>query len=371
MNELINKIGRRVLETVYYTAMKKYSDEGSDPYCGGNIKFPVAKNCHIPHIMFPTEIGKNGSRTGNHYLFLFFKTLIQTIEAYPSFFNDLTPVDIVWSEKQKKWSTQEKCLVVEHGWLPRSSYQIGEGGANGRSAPENRDDYIDIYGGKQFLIERLKKLRSTFYILQQQNYIVGSNEYIVVPLQTGTDLNLRDSLTDFSKYYGKDNATELFVKDFISYVNNIDLPFRIFFTQHPTDKKKYDLDLRQNDFFYTSDSGISTLELIRGEKCKGVLSVNSNVIHEALCLNIPCCVLGRLFWREADRTPFINDPSNFFLTEKIVRPFDDVSILSYLAKLLCYQWYLADLQNPAIVREILLNNKNMVPASIRKHLSVY
>lgn len=369
---IVNIVCRKTLEGIYYSAMPSYGKEKKNLYQDLPVKFPKLEKVFLPHVMYPTEVDKSRNRTGTHYVFLFFKTMIQTIEQYPDFFAGISPLDMFWSEKNLPFETQSRRLIVEHGWLPRNSYQIAATGANGRGAPAKLDSgesYLHIIGGEEVLIGKLKLLETAYYSTNPQvpDFIADKN-FIVVPMQLGNDLNLRDSTTKFSTHYGKENATDRFVVDFVKTVNELDLPYPVYFTQHPVDKEERNITLRKGDRFIRSGSGLSTLDLIRQPGCLGIISVNSNVVHEALCLDVPCCVLGRLFWREDQESPFDKDPVHFF-SRIPVRPHTNPIVMEYLAKLLCYQWYLSDLQNPLILREIILYLGEVVPLQVRKRLS--
>ncbi len=371
--KIINKIARSIVEAVYYNAIPSYKTVEVDPYTDLSVKFPKLKNSFLPHVMFPTEVDKNRSRIGTHYVFLFFKTFVQTIQLYNEMFADLSPVEIVWSEKKLENATSLRSLIVEHGWLPRSSYQISFSGANGRAAPPNLmggGEYIEIIGGKSSLISRLDILKKGFLSKKPVKINFESDEeFVVVPLQMGNDLNLRDSSTKFSEHYGKYDSTSLLVADLVDTINSYDLPFPIYFTQHPVDHREHNVYLRKCDRFVRANSGISTMDLIRHVNCRGIISINSNVVHEALCLNVPCCVLGRLFWRDDQHSPFMSDPVTFF-NNPSTYPHNCPQVLEYLAKLFCYQWFLSDFQNPLIVKEIISKSETIIPFQIRQKYSV-
>lgn len=369
----ISQIGRKLLEQVYYSCMPSYGQDGSDPYSDLPVKFPVLREYFLPHVMYATEVDKTRNRVGMQYMFLFFKTLIHTLQQYPQFFDDLPPTDLFWSEKRAHEGLNSRRLIAEHGWLPRSGYQISGCGANGRGAPpelNSADSYLKILGGNDNVRCRLQRLNEVYYSnLPKAPIIDFTNEYIVVPMQVGNDLNLRDSSTKFSKYYGDDNSTQLFAADLIATITGLDLPYPVYFTQHPVDRGNHKIELRKHDRLFTSTSGVPTLSLIRNPHCRGMISVNSNMVHEALCLNIPCCVLGRLYWREGQASPFESDPVKFF-SDTLLRPHDNPVVLNYLAKLLCHQWHLTDLQNPLIIRDIILNDSSLIPFQVREKFSV-
>lgn len=369
---LISRIGRKALEQLYYRCMPSYGREDFNPYSDLPLKFPVLKEYFLPHVMYPTEVDKSRNRVGMHYKFLFFKTLLQTLQHYQPFFDNLPPTDLFWSEKRMQEGVNSRRLIAEHSWLPRSGYQISAYGANGRGAPPELkpgDSYLKILGGKDNVCSRLEKLNRAYYSNGPKvSTIDFEKEFIVVPMQLGNDLNLRDSSTKFSKHYGRDNATQLFVADLVATINDYDLPFPVYFTQHPVDRENHKIELRNNDRLFKSTQGISTLDLVQNPLCRGLISVNSNMVHEALCLNVPCCVFGRLYWREQQDSPFAQDPDEFF-GDKLMKPHDNTNVLEYLAKLLCHQWYLNDLQNPSIVRELILDDGELVPYRVREKYS--
>jgi len=367
----MKKLARYCVESVYYNAMPSYNENKKSPYSDLVVRFPELERLFLPHIMYPTEVDKTRSRVGYHCIFLFFKTIIQTILQYNHFFSDLDPVDMFWSEKKADGGTLSRKLVVEHGWLPRHSYQVSPYGANGRGAPEKLsadNSYLKIIGGKISLLSILSNLSKIYYSCPDIKSFETENKFIVVPMQLGTDLNLRDSSTCYSVHYGEKNSTEKLVSDLVETIVSYDLPYPVYFTQHPVDKSTYSLDMRPKDKFFYSDKKISTLSLLRDPNCAGVVAVNSNIIHEALCLNIPCCVFGRLYWRENDNSPFETCPRKFF-QKNILPPHENTEIIEYIAKILCHQWYLGDLQNPLIVREMISGFGSVVPILLRKKYS--
>ncbi|TDX59272.1 hypothetical protein [Orenia marismortui] len=378
LSYLLYKVNNRfnpfkyIVRKLYYMLHKDYKDEHSkEVYDELLVKFPRAKKLFFPHIMHPTEINKKSNKQGNKYIFLFYKIFIDTLlQNKDLFMNNIDRIDIIWSEKNLRHCKSEKKLIIEHGWLPRSSYQISSLGANFRSHISSQPfgKFTNLIGGKREVIRKINKLiKSNTYSLKNINDI--PNQFIVVPLQTGNDLNLLHSGTQFRKYYGKSNSTKKFGQALIDFIEHFNLPYPVIFTQHPADSFQGNYEVNHKNLFITNNSKLKTIDLIRlRNRCKGVISVNSNVIHEAICYNIPCCVMGRLLWHENTSSPFISDIENF-IKNLNKKPLDSSYIIEYIAKLLSYQWYISDFQNPHIILEILKNNDNIVPIQIRRKYS--
>jgi hypothetical protein len=359
---------RFFIKRYFYTA---FSDDNKDLYHNLIVKFPDINDSFFPHPMFDTNQRPNLNHMGTYYKLLFYKTFISTIKENDVFFRDngINPIDILWSEKNIPCATLPDQIIVEHGWLPRSSYQISTKGANSRGAIARTREvgFIERIGGQKNVLEKISNLRSCIHYKSLSEYTDLPLEYIVAPLQTGDDLNLKYSGTIFERYHNLPNSSLKFGQAFINHIESSKLPFPVIFTQHPADHSQLDYHISRTDNRFISNRfGLRTIDLLAASKrCKGIISINSNVIHEALCLGIPCCCLGRLLWNDTDSPPL---PST--ITELInkldTNILDDALILEYLAKILSFQWYLSDFQNPMIILNMLQQKDLAIPLEIRR-----
>ena len=359
---------RIFIKRYFYTA---FPDDNRELYKNLITKFPDVNDSFFPHPMFDTNNRPDLNSLGTYYKFLFYKTFIGTIKGNDAFFKDngVKPMDILWSEKNIPYANLSDQLIVEHGWLPRSSYQISSNGANSRGAVAGTGQvgFIDKLGGQEKLQQKISSLRTSFLHRPLSSRLDLPPEYIVAPFQTGDDLNLKFSGTIFEQYYNIPDSTRKFGQAFINYVEENILPFPVLFTQHPADHShpNYQISKKANRFI-SHQSGLRTIDLIAAQnRCKGIITVNSNVIHEGLCLEIPCCCLGRLLWSDADSAPLPTTIAEL-IDALETNVLDNNRALEYLAKLLSFQWYLSDFQNPMIVLKILQHGDAVIPLDIRK-----
>ncbi len=349
-----------------------YPDDPVDLYGALPVKFPTVKDDFFPHIMHPTVQTPLRNRAGMQYKFLFYRTFMAAVQDNEELFRKRLsgPVDILWSEKNIPYAMSADFIVVEHGWIPRSSYQISRTGSNSRGAAARAQPgiFAEKIGGRQEVLKRIATTKAGFATRPLDTDTAGlPSQYIVAPLQTGDDFNLKFSGTEFAQYYNIDNATKKFGQAFINCIEQYSLPYPVVFTQHPADHSSPDYRISgSGNMFLPHTSGIRTIDLVAAtECCKGVITVNSNVAHEVLCFDLPCCALGRLVWAEECKPPL---PSSIdaFIESLDSKPLRTDAVLDYIAKLLSYQWYLSDLQNPLIVLEILQRCDEIVPLDARK-----
>lgn len=344
-----------------------YSKESRDLY---SSLFPTSKAMFRRRLDDSQHYGPVNAE-GFRSIKLFFevtaKSFFENVELFKQFRDHGR--SFVWSEKQLQWLKNASPIVVEHGWLPRDSYQISSTGSNFRSsiASESSEGFLEIIPEDQvrLICSRIRRI----YRVEPGDG--PESAFLVVPLQTGTDLNLRYSETPFARFYSPvdPESTGRFGQALIDHLSEMDPPLPMIFTQHPADHSKAVYAVRRKeDRFVDRDSSVSTGSLLNAPNCRGIVSVNSNVVHQAVVLGLPCCVLGRMLWKKGD-SPF---PSKFEDFVPAKPNFDSHSrrTLSYLAKLFASQWFLNDFQNPGILARIL-EDPDCCPYLIRKELGYF
>jgi len=146
------------------------------------------------------------------------------------------------------------------------------------------------------------------------------------------------------------------------------LPLPVLFKQHPRDENDLESLLHFRDCrnrLISNDQKIDTNELLASGRCKLVVGVNSNTLHEALVWEIPVVALGTLLWDESrqDR-PLDKDLSA--AEGRLGRETAlDATRLSYLFHVVANQWNLSDFQNPLMVDELIRARGHCVPGELR------
>jgi len=300
--------------------------------------------------------GSNGHYVRSKLLLTVFKT----IETNKLFFKDVPQTVLCWTEKEK-FSYQGKKIYVEHGWLPRFHYQISSSGCNSRSHIkfDKSINYIELFGGRKKFKNIIKNLKN-MYVDRKIDQI--TEPFYLVALQTGNDFNLLHSNSEFSRYYGKERSNEIVGQAVIEKIESQFKGIKLIFTQHPSDKySKLKVGDIKNTVFHNSDN-VRSIDLLKQDSCKAVISINSNLLHEALLYSKPICALGQLMW-DVNENPFE------FANEEISSDMDKCE--QYLAMLLCYQWNISDFENPLILRELFLNTNTIIPVELRKQFSLF
>lgn len=294
-----------------------------------------------------------------------FLTMYSTICAHPAYFDTLDDVFIRWSEKSERSSVDD--IYIEHGWLPRTSYQISREGCNGRSRIKFNPstDYVAVLGGKEKLLNIKGNICKSYGPAQCVDKSMDK-PFILVALQKGDDFNLKFSGSAFSKYYGQENSDEKVAQAVVDYCQGKFHGSRLVFSLHPSASvKAQTLRIDPSNQVVSGSSGMRSIDFIRSENCLGVVAINSNVLHEALVFNKPIIPLGQLLWND---NPFVTvDDADSF---KFWTPYHNDIADNYLAMLLCNQWYLDDFRNPFILMEIVKNIDNVTAVCVRREYGV-
>jgi glycosyltransferase involved in cell wall biosynthesis len=216
-------------------------------------------------------------------------------------------ISVVWNGRQHR--SAGRTLYCEHGWLPRTDYQISRGGINADShfAPWTWDGESITKEEKEALEIHLESIRnsdSTYEFMQPRKPAVTDlpDEYLLVPLQMEWDTNIvRHVPAKFRR-----------MQNLIDVVEDANPPWPVIFKQHPADRNrgnrqlKLRLSRKCNQLRAHNDGNIHQL-LKSSDRCKAIITLNSNVAHDGLLWGIPSIVLGKNIWPRGERlSPFMH-----------------------------------------------------------------
>ncbi len=348
------------------------------------INIPQALTDFDPPLFYPTEKWKGGSRIGfmhiKNVLNVLFQTLLNSGYAVNVCEHQEADVLFNWSGKDSLGLPEHKQIFIEHGWMPRWSYQVSDLGVNARShcAQDFRSTALTLQE-KNFICNYTDNLLSMYKLTvnaekTKQFTQEVQDPFILFPLQLAMDFNLKYSDTSLSKYYSPDpSATVDFAQACIDLLEEVSLPLPVIFKQHPADINTLQGRLKiKNPHHRLLDNKypISPHEIFASDLCKLVVGVNSNTLHEAAVWNIPGIALGTLLWKEnSDSRPL---PKDLNLAQEFIgqKFFDSDVRCSYLLHVIKHQWFLHDFQNPLLVRELIETSGRCVPFDVRKKFGI-
>lgn len=298
---------------------------------------------------------------------LFFCLFARTVHANRELFDDVEQTTIHWSERFVE--DGESCLIAEHGWLPRISYQISPQGANARSHVcfDSRQDYLAQLGGAPFA--QCKQRARHFIRPRKVDYPTLTDQpFCLIPLQGGDDYNLKFSDSGFDHIFGQKGASDKVAAALMDRCHVEAKGMRLIVTEHPAKACRMSQPPKCPDgvVFVGGSEGVRSIDLAAHENCHGVVSINSNLIHEAMILGKPICSYGNLMYRKNDRPTYssINKMLEAGGTDEEYKKCID----QYLAMLFLHQWEVTDLMDPIMLRSLLLEPEAVTPWELRNLL---
>ena len=271
--------------------------------------------------------------------------------------HDARTISIVWNGRGHR--SRGPTLYCEHGWLPRSAYQISPAGINAAShlAPFAWDGApLDAAAGAA-LDAQVAAIKSASFEGYYQ-YMQASKEvpeglprdFLLVPLQIEADTNIVHHAPPLLR-------TMQALVDLIARVNP---PWPVIFKQHPADSRRGNRHLRlqmrrRHDLLWPQSRG-NIHQLLQSGSCRGIITINSNVAHDGLLWDVPAIVLGRNIWpASGPRRPFLTAiPRDWSDLEASVRSADGIACRrAYASFLIANQWTLADARDPSRVAALL------------------
>lgn len=282
---------------------------------------------------------------------------------------DPRAIAIVWNGRYHRYLGPT--LYCEHGWLPRSSYQISPRGINAAShiAPFSWDGAQLSDKHERVLDEHLAAVKAAahagYYQYMQADKSAATGlpaAFLLVPLQMEYDTNLVHHAPAHLRT----------MQALIDHVSGLNPPWPVLFKQHPMDAQRGDRHLRlrvrrQQDRLWPHARG-NIHQMLKGGACRGIVTINSNVAHDSLLWNVPAVVLGRNVWpTQGSVTPFLTAiPRDWsLLTASVTQPEAIACRRAYMHFLIRNQWTLADARDPQRVGELVesaTRAKGMAPA---------
>ena len=225
------------------------------------------------------------------------RTLCETLEIdgwRKSETADSADLSVVWG--WDRLVEGQPTVFVERGWLPRWLYQVSPRGLNAEShvAEASRRSTKSERSKASVALELLRTTPCTSYprdfayadpAIEPARELPA--EFVLAPLQVETDPNLRSRI----------NCR---FEDFVLTVTLSDPPFPIVFKRHPAlaASRRPVTTLRRDDVVLDHDDAVNVHSVLKHPGCKAVVTLNSNVAHDALIWDVPVVALARGPWPE-------------------------------------------------------------------------
>jgi glycosyltransferase involved in cell wall biosynthesis len=270
--------------------------------------------------------------------------------------NDPQTLAIVWNGRTHR--ATGPTLYCEHGWLPRSAYQISPAGINADSdlAPF-RWDGVPLTAQQDAALDAHLAAIKTASFSGYNRYMQAAAEaaddlppeFLLVPLQMEGDTNLvRHAPAELRRMQG-----------LVDHVSRVDPPWPVIFKQHPADVRRGDRHLRlrmrrRKDLLWPHSRG-NVHQMLKSGACRGILTINSNVAHDGLLWDVPAIVLGRNVWSAGGgRLPFLTaSPRDWeALARSVASPEGRACRRAYAHYLMEGQWTLEHARDPERVAQL-------------------
>jgi hypothetical protein len=293
-----------------------------------------------------------------------FATLNSTIMGYPSLFADFPPITFKWTEKSGP-AEASTTIYCEHGWMPRSTYQISAAGCNQRH-PVARlltDPEAPLVEPTPANLQRLEQAKRTFAPASAPLELCHK-PFFLFPLQTINDLNFERCGLDFAALAKEPSAPRLLVQRLSTLIAEAAPGVRVIFFQHPAEKNSpcaAALQLQAGHEYVSNDRKLRSLDLLLSPSCRGMISINSNALNEAALFAKPIYQLGDFLMPR-----FPNRFHPYTLAEFLEAPercHAAGDTTRYLLTLMHHQHSLADLADPHSLRELILKEIAQQPLS--------
>lgn len=257
---------------------------------------------------------------------------------------DKRAIAVVWNGR--RYRNDKHIIYCEHGWLPREAYQVSPGGINADShiAPFEWNGKSLSAVQRNSVLDYLESLKSQNSSAQEYTSAAVPAvkdlppKFLLVPLQLEQDTNIVRHVSP--------NLRKM--QSFIDFISQSNPPFPVIYKQHPADIKRGSSHLRlkmrrKHDFLRPHESG-NIHQILKSGCCKGIVSLNSNVVHDGFLWDVPAIVLGRNIWPREGVSPFLNVlPKDWRVLEGFYAK-DSIKDCreSYIHYLMGHQWKLSD-----------------------------
>jgi glycosyltransferase involved in cell wall biosynthesis len=276
-------------------------------------------------------------------------------------------ISIVWNGRYHRRSGPT--LYCEHGWLPRSSYQISPRGVNAAShiAPFSWNGAALSEPEDRALDEHLAAIKSAahagYYQYMQADKSAAAGlppAFLLVPLQMEYDTNLVHHAPAHLRT----------MQALIDHVSGLNPPWPVIFKQHPMDAQRSNrhlhLRVRRRQDMLWPHARANIHQMLKCGTCCGIVTINSNVAHDSLLWNVPAVVLGRNVWpTQGERTPFLTAvPREWSLLADSVTRADAIACRrAYMHFLMRNQWTLSDARDPQRVAGLIESATSARPSA--------
>lgn len=267
-------------------------------------------------------------------------------------------VKVVWNGRNCR--NHKNIVYCEHGWLPREAYQVSHKGINADShiAPFTWDNSLLPESQREQVATYLQSLRqqSKFSLEYMRTDVPVVEdlppEFLLVPLQMENDTNIVRHVEPGLRR----------MQSVIDYISQTNPPYPVIYKQHPADTRRGNGQLRLRprrgmDQIRSHARG-NIHQILKSGACKGIISLNSNVVHDGFLWNVPAIVLGRNIWPQSGVSPFIiglprdwRELDRFYFDRRTTACRE-----SYIHFIVTNQWTLDDAKNPDKVDALLQQN---------------
>lgn len=292
------------------------------------------------------------------YLGVFFDTLAKSLKSAGIKVRRISknsrhhgPVTFVWNGR----AIQAPGAVVfcEHGWLPRWHFQMSPLGINAHShcAPFQFDSSGATGKERQLVSRYLGQLR----VLEQGNdpQLPASplsdlpKAFLLAPLQIENDTNILRHVPKSLRRMQK----------FIDHVSWHQPNLPVLFKQHPADARGSNQHLhlkvrRPQDFLLPHQAG-NIHQILKAGDCKGIISLNSNTVHDGLIWDVPAAVLGRNIWPQEGPSPFLRHVPHDWREFEVHSQQTQDCRTAYCLHLIRNQWSMKDIATPEKLRHFI------------------
>lgn len=271
------------------------------------------------------------------------KALGAKVRRIPRYERGNAAVRFVWNGRHLRH--QGALIYCEHGWLPRWFFQMSPLGINADShcapfvyqaTPKNSDK--ELVGN---FLNYLRRMGPKGYMNASAPPLEPMPKaFFLVPLQIETDTNICRHVPHSLRK----------MQAFVDYVSRHDPDMPLLFKQHPADARTHNHQLslklhRKGDVLVPHHLG-NIHQLLKSGHCKGIISLNSNAVHDGLLWGVPSVVLGRNIWPSLGPSPFLRHiPNHSRDLQTFFRDTEDIRT-AYCLHLICNQWSLEDLASP-------------------------
>lgn len=230
-------------------------------------------------------------------------------------------------------------IYCELGWLPRWHYQVSHAGINAdhHLAGEPLRDYGPL--ALESAISYVGGIRSAPAPYKYMDPAVAEadglpDEFIFVPLQVEGDANMRHVPSELRTADG-----------LVDHLSAWDPDVPLVFKCHPNSREhrrqKYIRPRRVQDEVRLHRTNVHSY--LRNPGCVGVVTLNSNVAHDAILWGVPAIALAPGFWRGLGAFPSELPPH--CETRRVLRdlqPSWSYRVAPYVCRLMEAQWDLDD-----------------------------